>query len=90
MLKRVIYAATVAWAAAATAVTAAPIRLVQDEAYAPYMGLENGQPTGIWAEFIAEALSRVEGEYDVVVEALPWSRAVKLVETGQAHGLIGT
>ncbi len=90
MLKRVIYAASLACMTAATTVSAAPIKLVQDEAYAPYMGLENGQPTGIWAEFINEALSRVGGEYDVVLEAVPWSRAVKLVESGQAHGLIGT
>ena len=62
MLKRVVYAAALACGTAATVVTAAPIKLVQDEAYAPYMGLENGQPTGIWADFIDEALSRVEGE----------------------------
>ncbi|MFY0619602.1 substrate-binding periplasmic protein [Shimia sp.] len=90
MLKHVICATAVAYATAVTSVSAAQIKLVQDEAYAPYMGVENGQATGIWAEFIAEALTRVDGDYDVVVEALPWSRAVNLVETGQAHGLVGT
>ncbi|MBE1291194.1 MAG: transporter substrate-binding domain-containing protein [Rhodobacteraceae bacterium] len=88
MLRGFIYAT--ALACATTSVSAEQIKLVQDEAYAPYMGLENGQASGIWAEFIAEALTRVGGDYDVKVEAVPWSRAVNLVETGQAHGLVGT
>jgi len=66
------------------------IRLVQDEAYAPYMTKDGKRPTGIWAEVITEALTRIEGDYDVVLEAVPWSRAVNLVESGQAHGLVGT
>ncbi|NKW78534.1 transporter substrate-binding domain-containing protein [Rhodobacteraceae bacterium R_SAG7] len=71
-------------------VWAETIRLVQDEAYAPYMTKDGKQPTGIWAEVITQALSRIEGDYDVVLDAVPWSRAVNLVESGQAHGLVGT
>ncbi|MBO9479516.1 transporter substrate-binding domain-containing protein [Shimia sp. R11_0] len=90
MFTRLFSAAALACATAATTLSAAPIKLVQDEAYAPYMGLENGTATGIWADFIAEAMTRIEGDFEVVVEAVPWSRAVNLVESGQAHGLIGT
>ncbi|MBO9398927.1 transporter substrate-binding domain-containing protein [Shimia sp. R9_2] len=90
MLNRVLCAAAFACASLATATSAETIRLVQDEAYAPYMGVENGAPTGIWVDVITEALSRIEGQYDVEIDAVPWSRAVNLVESGQAHGLIGT
>ena len=54
------------------------------------MTKDGKQPTGIWAEVITQALSRIEGDYYVVLEAMPWSRAVNLVESGQAHGLVGT
>ncbi|MFP3385555.1 substrate-binding periplasmic protein [Tritonibacter sp. SIMBA_163] len=82
--------ATCAVALLSSAVSAETIRLVQDEAYAPYMTMTDKAPTGIWADVITEALSRIDGDYDVVLEALPWSRAVNLVEGGQAHGLVGT
>ncbi|MDA5558050.1 substrate-binding periplasmic protein [Shimia sp. MMG029] len=90
MINRLFCAAAVVSAALATTASAETIRLVQDEAYAPYMGAENGAPTGIWVDVINEALTRIDAEYDVVIEAVPWSRAVNLVESGQAHGLIGT
>lgn len=90
MLTRFICAATVACATLSTAASAETIRLVQDEAYAPYMGVEAGKPIGVYADVINEALNRMGGEFDVSVEAVPWSRAVNLVESGQAHGLVGT
>ncbi|WP_282096398.1 substrate-binding periplasmic protein [Epibacterium ulvae] len=66
------------------------ILLVQDAAYAPYMSAEGRTATGIWADVINEALTRIEGDYEVSLQAVPWSRAVNMVESGQAHGLVGT
>jgi len=68
---------------------AADILLVQDEAYPPYMSTEAGEPTGIWADVVMEAGKRMGG-MTFKLEAVPWSRAVGLVEQGRAHGLVGT
>ena len=90
MFKHALCAAALSLAAVATAASAATITLVQDQAYAPYMTKDGKTASGIWADVIAEALNRVGGDHEVELQAVPWSRAVNLVESGQAHGLVGT
>lgn len=73
-----------------TGANAETIRLVQDNVYAPYMTGDADGASGLWADVINEALTRVGDDYDVSLEAMPWARAVKMVENDQAHGLVGT
>ncbi|ASP34054.1 ABC transporter substrate-binding protein [Labrenzia sp. VG12] len=68
---------------------AAEIVLVQDEAYPPYMLKEGADASGIWADVVKEAGRRMDG-MSFKLDAVPWSRAVGLVEKGRAHGLVGT
>lgn len=90
MLKHTLCATALALITAASSVSAATITLVQDQSYAPYMTKDGKAATGIWADVINEALTRVGGDHEVELQAVPWSRAVNLVESGQAHGLVGT
>ena len=68
---------------------AAEIVLVQDESYPPYMSKDGADATGIWADVVKEAGRRMDG-VSFKLDAVPWSRAVGLVEQGRAHGLVGT
>ncbi|MCY4334019.1 MAG: transporter substrate-binding domain-containing protein [Litoreibacter sp.] len=54
--------------------------------YAPLMSSDGG----IAGDIIDEVNERLNGEYKIEVESVPWARAVKLVESGRAQGLVGT
>ncbi len=54
--------------------------------YPPLMTAEGG----VLGDIIDEAVARVGGDYTVEIQSVPWSRAVVMVENGQAHGLVGT
>lgn len=62
---RAPHAAALSLAAVATSASAATITLVQDQSYAPYTTKEGKTASGIWADVIAEALTRIEGDFDV-------------------------
>ncbi|CTQ56201.1 Bacterial extracellular solute-binding proteins, family 3 [Roseibium album] len=68
---------------------ASEIILVQDNSYPPYMSQTDGRPEGIYAVIIKEAQKRLEAD-ELVLEAVPWTRATVLVENGHAQGLVGS
>lgn len=70
-------------------VAAQEITLVQDNAYPPYMSENDGKPAGIYAVIIEEAYQRL-GNDNLVLKAVPWTRATVLVENGHAQGLVGS
>ncbi|MTI04230.1 transporter substrate-binding domain-containing protein [Roseibium denhamense] len=65
------------------------IILVQDNAYPPYMSVTTGEPDGVYAAVIREALRRTNAA-SATLRAVPWTRATVLVEKGAAHGLVGS
>ncbi len=65
------------------------IILVQDAAYPPFMIADPDGPAGIYAEIVRAAAERLP-DYDIDLQSAPWTRAKYMVETGQAHGLVGT
>lgn len=68
---------------------AEPVLFVQDNAYPPYMSNDNDLPTGLYAEILKEARTRM-GTEDLQILAVPWTRAIIMVENGSAQGLVGT
>lgn len=71
------------------AVAADQVLFLQDNAYAPYMTVENGMPAGLYAEILFEAQRRMDAS-NLSVQAVPWTRATVLVENGYAQGLVGS
>lgn len=65
------------------------VTIVQDAAYPPFMMSDDGSPSGIYADIVLEADSRLPA-YKIDLKAAPWTRAKFLVETGKADGLLGT
>jgi polar amino acid transport system substrate-binding protein len=61
--------------------------LVIDENFPPFSFKVNGIATGIDVEILELAMSRLEIPFET--KALPWSRALKMVETGEADVLVG-
>jgi len=65
------------------------VLFVQDEAYLPYMGSEQFEATGIYRDILEEARQRLaQGTF--ALQAVPWPRAIELVRSGGAQGLVGT
>lgn len=63
--------------------------LVQDNSYPPYMSESGDKPTGIYAAILLEAGKRLTTG-QLVIQAVPWTRATVLVENGRAQGLVGS
>lgn len=61
------------------------ILIVCDEAYPPFEFEENGVPRGISVDLTREAIRRMG--YNVTITPYSWTRAVEMVQTGQAHGI---
>lgn len=72
-----------------TAASSQEVVFVQDNAYPPYMSITNGVASGLYADILIEARTRLNFQ-DLKLEAVPWTRATVLVENGAAQGLIGT
>ncbi len=62
-----------------------PFLIVGSE-WAPFEYMENGEPKGIQIEIIHEVMSKLGVPYEI--ELLPWSRALKIVEAGEADAII--
>ncbi|ASP31933.1 hypothetical protein CHH27_00705 [Labrenzia sp. VG12] len=73
----------------ATQASAQDIVLLQDNSYPPYMSVTQDQPDGLYAAIIQEAKRRI-GNKDLVLRAVPWTRATVLVESGKAQALVGS
>lgn len=54
-----------------------------DENYPPYSYLENGKLKGVYPE-ILEIVDKNMKEFKIIMKPLPWNRALKMIETGQA------
>lgn len=54
--------------------------------YAPLMTPDGG----IAGDILDEVNMRLGDEFEIEIQSVPWSRAVTLVESGRAHGLVGT
>ncbi len=72
--------------AAAAAEDPFPVSLVTDDNHFPYAYLDHGKPAGIHVR-IVEAITARMPSYQVKITALPWKRALKLTETGEASGI---
>jgi len=93
MAKSTFFTPAIGIAAALTLTASAhadTITLVQDDSYPPFMTTSDGAPAGIMTEIINAARDRMGDHGEFVVDAVPWSRAVALVEQDRAHGLVGT
>ncbi len=60
------------------------IKLVT-ESYIPYSYMENGELKGIAVDVVSEAFKRQGYEVDLTV--LPWTRALQMIEDGDADGI---
>ena len=69
--------------AAPPAARAEPLLLVGDEAHPPFSYDRGGEPAGIYVDVIREALAMMPG-VEARIEVMPWKRALKTVEQGQA------
>lgn len=58
-----------------------------DENYPPYTYIENGKITGIYVDLL-RGINKKLKDFEIVIEPIPWSRAVKMIETGQAEAII--
>jgi polar amino acid transport system substrate-binding protein len=65
-------------AALPQAFAADQVLFLQDNAYAPYMTVENGMPAGLYAEILFEAQRRMDAS-NLSVQAVPWTRATVFV-----------
>lgn len=65
------------------------ILLLQDDAFPPYMSGARDDPQGLYAAIIHEAQKRLEVP-DLVLSAVPWTRATVMVQNGAAQALVGS
>lgn len=54
-----------------------------ENAYIPYAFLNGTDPDGIYVKILQKAFARMDG-YDVTIKLVPWKRAMKFVESGEA------
>lgn len=54
--------------------------------WCPFICMSEGKPSGI----LIKLTNQIYGtDYNIVYQLLPWSRAIKQVETGEIHALLG-
>ena len=63
-----------------------PVVLATDDNHFPYAFLDHGKPAGIYVRIVETITARMP-DYQVRITALPWKRALKLTETGEASGI---
>ncbi len=84
-VRMTIVAAAALASASAAAQTTVPI--VTEDAYPPFVYVDDsGALTGIYPAILEAAFARLEG-YEVEVHAMPWARALKQVERGDAFAV---
>ncbi|MBB4287124.1 substrate-binding periplasmic protein [Roseospira goensis] len=88
MLGRVLCgtATTAALFLASPALAQETVPLVADDAYPPFSHVTDGTLAGVYPAILAAVFDRLEG-YTVKTRAVPWSRALRTVETGEALGV---
>ncbi len=84
-----IYTALVSVACVQPVRTAAEtVTMVQDAEYPPYMMATEEGAAGVYADIIHEADRRLT-DFEIDLKAVPWSRALYLVRSGQVNGIVG-
>ena len=58
-----------------------------DQDYPPYTYLEKNEIAGIYVDLM-ENIDKKLKDFDIILEPMPWARAVKMIETGQAEAII--
>jgi polar amino acid transport system substrate-binding protein len=77
---------TALFAACRAAADPLPVSLVTDDNHFPYAFLDQGKPAGIYVKIIEVIAARMP-DYQVKIAALPWKRALRMTETGDASGI---
>lgn len=67
---------------AGSAFAAKQVTIYGDDAYEPYAFSNGGKPDGIYVKIFEQAFAKMP-DYKVVIEMVPWKRALKLVEQGK-------
>lgn len=62
------------------------VTIYADNDYPPYSYGENGEPKGIYANIVRQALKRMTG-YKVTIVPVPWKRGLQFLETGTGFAL---
>lgn len=65
------------------------IILTVDDAFYPYMYLEEDTPKGLYTEIVTRVASQIV-TFETKVVAKRWNEALSDVKSGTAHGLVGT
>ena len=58
-----------------------------DDDYAPYSYLENGELKGIYVDLLKLAGKKLAPNYSIELQAIPWKRGLKNLETGRSMAL---
>lgn len=63
------------------------VTIFADDSYPPYSYDENGQAVGLYPE-IVRAVDLRMGEFNIVLQPIPWRRGLKLLEAGRIFALL--
>jgi polar amino acid transport system substrate-binding protein len=63
-----------------------PVVIYADDSYPPYSYVENGELRGVYPEIFHRIFEQMP-DYQVHIEAVPWKRGLKLLETGEGFAL---
>lgn len=58
-----------------------------DQDYPPYTYLDKEELNGIYVELLEKINTKLK-EFEIVLEPMPWTRAVKMLESGQVEAII--
>lgn len=74
-------------AIASPALAVTEVEILVDDDYQPYSFLDSERkPTGIYAKVLEEIDQRLD-DYDIVLKGVPWRRAMRMIEHGQAFAV---
>lgn len=64
------------------------VKFVVDDDYPPYSYVENGIATGVYLEMLRAAAKELSNYYHIEFEPMPWKRALKEIENGNAFAIV--
>jgi len=65
---------------------ATPVTIYADNSYPPYAYQEGGEVKGLYTLILERAFSRMP-DYQIDIQAVPWKRGLKLLESGRGFAL---
>ncbi len=63
------------------------ITLLVDENNPPYSYIENNEMNGLYIDIIKKLDEKIL-EFDILFKPIPWIRGLKMLETGEAYGIV--